>query len=92
MDEKHLVPYGKYVMVWLALFVLTGCTITITGAQLGQLSVFAAILIASIKGILILFYFMHLKYEPPVFKITLVLAIFVVAVIMVLTFADVSFR
>ena len=92
MDESARIPYSKYLMVWLALVLLTGITIMVAGLQVGGWSVFAAIFIAAIKGTLVLFYFMHLRYESGLFKIALTVAMLTLAVIMVLTFADVSFR
>lgn len=92
MDENARIPYSKYLMVWFALVVLTGITIMVAGLQVGGWSAFAAIFIAAIKGTLVLFYFMHLRYESGLFKIALTVAMLTLAVIMALTFADVSFR
>ena len=92
MEKHHTIPLGKYVLIWLALLVLTAATVTAAGLHFGQFSVLAAIAIATIKGTLVLMYFMHLKYEDRVFIIMLMLALFTLAVIMVLTFIDVSFR
>jgi len=93
MEKQHtIIPLGKYVLIWLALLVLTAATVTAAGLHFGQFTILAAIAIATIKGTLVLMYFMHLKYEDRVFIIMLMLALFTLAVIMVLTFIDVSFR
>jgi len=92
MDESARIPYSRYLMVWFALVVFTGITIMVAGLQVGGWSVFAAIFIAAIKGTLVLFYFMHLRYESMLFKVALMVAMLTLAVIMALTFADVSFR
>ena len=92
MAEKQLVSYGKYVLVWFALLVLTGATITAAGLAFGSWGALAAIIIATIKGTLGLFYFMNLRYESWLFKIMVTLALGNVAVIMILTFADTLFR
>ena len=92
METRAHTVYSKYLMVWLALLLLTGMTITAAGLQFGQWSILAAILIAGVKGTLVLFYFMHLRREPVLFKVTLTVALFTLVVIMLLTFADVSFR
>ena len=89
---KTLVPYGTYVLVWFGLMALTGVTITVANLHLGQFSVLAAILIAAVKGTLVLMIFMNLKYEERLFRIMLLLAVVTLAVIMVLTFTDISFR
>lgn len=90
--QKTLVPYGTYVLVWFGLMALTGLTITVANLHLGNFSVLTAILIAAIKGTLVLMIFMNLKYEARLFKIMLLLAVATLAVIMVLTFTDISFR
>ena len=92
MEQKHVLPYGTYIAIWFGLLMLTGITITAAGLHFGHWSVMAAILIATIKGSLVLFYFMHLKYEDTVFRIMLTVALLTLAVIMALTFADVAFR
>ena len=79
-------------MVWLALLALTALTITVASLHFGRWSVLAAIIIATIKGTLVLMYFMHLRYEDRVFRIMLLLALFTLAIIMLLTFVDVLLR
>ena len=86
------VSYGRYVMVWLTLLALTATTITAAGLAFGRWSVLAAILIAAVKGTLVLFYFMHLKYESLLLKLFMTIAVLTLVVIMILTFADLSFR
>ncbi len=92
MEEHTRIPYSRYLMVWFALVLFTGITITVAGLQVEGWSVFAAIAIAAIKATLVLFYFMHLRYEAAIFKVALTVAMLTLAVIMALTFADVSFR
>jgi cytochrome c oxidase subunit IV len=92
MDKHQPIPLGSYVLIWLALLVLTAVTITAATLHFGAFSVFAAIAIATVKGSLVLYYFMHLKYEDRIFKLMLLLALFTLAVIMLLTFADVALR
>lgn len=93
MNAKHPpIPLATYVMIWVALLVLTAVTITAASLHLGGFSVLAAIFIATVKGVLVLLYFMHLKYEDRVFAGMLLLALFTLTIIMVLTFFDVLLR
>jgi len=92
MEKKNVRPFSTYLVIWLGLLMLTGVTVTVSGLNLGQWSVLGAIIIAAVKSTLVVLFFMHLKYEDRVFKIMLGLAIVTLAVIMVLTFVDVSFR
>jgi cytochrome c oxidase subunit 4 len=85
-------PFSHYLLIWFGLLILTGLTVTVAGLNLGPLSVLGAIGIAAVKSTLVVLFFMHIKYEDRVFKIFLGMAILTLVVIMVLTFADVSFR
>jgi cytochrome c oxidase subunit 4 len=90
--KKNIRPFSTYIVVWLGLLALTGLTITVSGLNLGQLSVLGAILIAVVKSSLVVLFFMNIKYEDKIFKIMLAVAILTLMVIMLLTFADTSFR
>jgi cytochrome c oxidase subunit 4 len=92
-QEKHqLVSYGTYVMIWSALLILTGLTITVSGLNLKNFAIIAAIFIAGFKSTLVLNYFMHLKYESSLFRYMVFLAVFTLVIIIGLTFTDISFR
>jgi len=92
MEKKELLPYGKFVMVWFGLLALTGLTITAASLQFGKWSVWAAILIATIKGSLVVMIFMNIKYEDRLLKYMLSIAVATLMVIMILTFSDILFR
>ena len=91
-SQEHDVTYGTYVLIWLGLLVLTGLTVTVAGMDLGRLSIFTALLIAACKAGLVLYFFMHLKYESRLFKIMVFIAIAAVTIFIVLTFFDISYR
>ncbi len=81
-----------YVAVWLSLLALTAITITAAGMHLGTFSTLTALLIASIKAGLVLWFFMHLKYERKLFKIMFLIPIATLTVIIGLTFFDIGYR
>lgn len=93
-QEAHPEPvgYGVYVLVWLGLLIFTGLTVGVAGVDLRNLAVLAALTVASVKTILVISVFMHVKYDAKIFKRMLFLVIVVLAVILALTFFDVSFR
>jgi cytochrome c oxidase subunit 4 len=91
-EQHQLIGYGTYVMIWLALLLLTGLTVTVAGLNLKNVAIFAAILIAGFKSTLVMNYFMHLKYESPLFRNMVFVAVFTLAIIIGLTFIDISFR
>jgi cytochrome c oxidase subunit 4 len=92
MEKKNHTPFSTYIMIWFGLVMLTGITVTVAMLKLGSLSIFGAIAIATVKSTLVVLFFMHIKYEDKVFKAMLWLAIVVLAVIMLLTFADTVYR
>ncbi len=91
-SSAHSVGYGIYVLVWISLVVFTGLTVVVSGVDLKALAVTTALTIAATKSILVLFYFMHLKSEPSLFKTLVFVVVITLATFIILTFLDVLFR
>lgn len=81
-----------FVLIWLALLILTALTIGAAELQMGKWSMLANLLIASTKAGLVLWFFMHLKYEPRLFKLLLLVPIGTITIIIGLTFFDIWYR
>jgi cytochrome c oxidase subunit 4 len=94
MTEQHhaAVPYRTFVIVWALLLVLTAITVTVSRIHLGALNIWVALGIASLKSALVIFFFMHLKYERLLFKLFLLGALVTLAIFIGLTFFDVLYR
>lgn len=90
-DRKHA-GYGIYLLTWISLLVLTAVTVTVAGMHLGTVSVAVACTIATVKGLLVVGYFMHLRDEPPMFRVMFFVAILVLAIFIGLTFFDPPLR
>ncbi len=90
--RPHIVPARTFVIVWACLLALTALTITVAGLHLGNVSTLVAIAIATVKASLVLWFFMHLKYESRLFKILLLVPIITLAVTLGLTFVDIWYR
>jgi len=90
--EHHVVPDGVMILVWVALLILTA--ITVGGSVLfpGKVGIAVAMVVTPIKAALILMFFMHLKYEKPVFVAMFLTAAMILAIIMGITFFDYSYR
>ena len=88
----RIVGYGTYVYVWIALLLLLAATIAVAKVEFSKYSVFVNLLIASIKAGLVLFFFMHLKYERWLLKALLFMVIATLTAVIALFFADVMFR
>lgn len=94
MEEKdrHIVSSKTFVLVWIALLCLTGLTIKAAQLRMGAWSMFANLMIASTKAGLVLWFFMHLKYEKLMLKLLLLVPIVTITIIIGLTFLDVWYR
>lgn len=64
-EHGHVVPVKMFAMVLGALIVLTGLTVYCAGIDFGnpEYNLIIAMLIASVKALLVVLIFMHLKYE-----------------------------
>jgi cytochrome c oxidase subunit IV len=61
-NTDHIVPLRVYFVIAGALFVLLGLTVGVALIDLGKWNVVAALTIAVLKGILVVLYFMHVRY------------------------------
>ena len=91
-NKAHSHGYGIYILVWVALIALTSITVTVAGIDFGNIALAIALLIAAIKSSLVINFFMHIKYEEPIFKAFILLSGMTLLVIFVLTFFDVFNR
>ncbi len=71
---------------------LTAVTIAVTKVDFGAVSILVALLVATVKSGLILYIFMHLRYENWFFKLAFLLPILVFALSIWFTFLDVWYR
>jgi cytochrome c oxidase subunit IV len=91
-SAEHIVSYKKLAAVWLALLVLTTATVLVTRFELGAAKVWAALAIACLKSGLVIAFFMHMKYEPRLFRTILFVALVTLAIFIGFTFFDVLYR
>ena len=91
-NEEKVVSYGTYILVWFGLLGFTGLTVTVSGMNLGMLSIIIPLLIASSKAGMVIYFFMHLKYEGILFKVMLFITLLVVTIFIGFTFFDISYR
>ncbi len=88
---SHAPGYGQLILVWFGLLALTGLTVALSGISLGRWIVLSALTIASIKTLLVLNVFMHLKFEERIFRVFVVVAGLTLAIFLSLIFADYAF-
>ncbi len=91
-EKTHIIPYRTFLLVLLALLTFTFISIGVTSYNLGPLTVVTALLLATFKTILILTYFMHLKYDVKMFGILVAAVLALIAIVIMITFLDYLFR
>jgi cytochrome c oxidase subunit 4 len=89
---NHVTPLKVYLTVGMLLFVLTGVTVTISKVHLGPWNAIVALAIASIKGLLVALFFMHLFYDKKIYALVVSTALVILAIFIGLTMADVLRR
>jgi cytochrome c oxidase subunit 4 len=89
---KHI-PIRIYILVFLALLALTGITTAIAFFDLGaRWNTTLAVTIAVIKALLVILFFMHVRYSRPLTWIFVGAGFFWVAILFALTLADYATR
>lgn len=84
----HILPLKTYLSVGAALLVLTAVTVGVSFIPLGGFNVVVALLIASIKALLVALFFMHLLYDKKIFMIIFAVAILFLALFITFTMFD----
>ncbi len=90
--EQPIVSFRTNTVIWLLLLVLTATTVYVSRLPLGPFHVWAGIGIAVVKASLVILIFMQLKYEKPLFKGLLLVALSILAIFIGMTFFDVLYR
>src|SRR5262245_47168476 len=62
-SDEHHITFDVYIKVFAALIVLTVVTVLAAQFDFGALNTIVAFGIASVKAVLVLAFFMHLKYD-----------------------------
>jgi cytochrome c oxidase subunit IV len=84
----HAVPRRVLLTVYGALVVFTAITVAASKVDLGQANIWVALLIAVIKGGLVVMYFMHLRWDSPFNGVILISALFFVSLFIGLAMLD----
>jgi cytochrome c oxidase subunit 4 len=75
-------------VIFLALMVFTITTVAVAFVNLGPFNIVVALAIASIKAVLVILFFMHMRYSPKRTQLVLVCGFFWLAIMLTLTLAD----
>ncbi len=70
----HVVPLQVLAGIFVALLALTYVTVAVTSIDLGSFNLWIALGVATVKGALVVLYFMHLRYDSPFNSIVFITA------------------
>jgi cytochrome c oxidase subunit 4 len=85
---EHLVSKRVYYTVFSTLMALTGITVAVAYIDLGPINAIAAIVIACVKAMIVVLYFMHVKFGTRLVKLTVVAGLYWMGILLTLTLSD----
>jgi len=91
--SEHISSVKLYIGIWLALLVGTGLTVAAALVDMGPFNPIVALAIATTKAILVVLFFMHVKYaHEKLTKLVIMAGIFFFLILLALSMADYSTR
>jgi len=89
--KVHIVSYQVYVIVWTLLIALTG--LLVLASRIGEsMAVYGMLLLTPVKAGLVLFFFMHLKYEKTWLRALVFMTLGLLVMVIAGFFLDISYR
>jgi cytochrome c oxidase subunit IV len=91
--HEHISSLGSSVAIWIALLICTGLTAGVAFLDLGPFNTIVALGIATFKAILVVLFFMHVKYtHEKLTGLVIASAIFFLFILLSLSMADYATR
>jgi cytochrome c oxidase subunit 4 len=87
-DQHHVVPLKIYYGIFGILMVLTGVTVGVAYIDLGRWNTVVALAIACFKAMVVVLYFMHVKYSTRLIKLTVLAGLYWMVILFGLTLGD----
>jgi len=84
----HIIPSKIYYVIWAILMLGTAITVFAATIELGVFNIVLALLIATIKGTLVVLFFMHLRYSDKLTMVTVIASVFWLFILFSLTMTD----
>ncbi len=92
MSTEHIVPVRTYLVIFSLLMVLTALTTWVAFVDLGVMNVVIMLLIAFTKAAVVVLWFMHVKFSPPLTKVVAASGFAWLSILIALTLSDVLTR
>jgi cytochrome c oxidase subunit 4 len=86
--NREITPRKTYLFVYLGLLALLAATIGASNLDLGILNTVIALVIAGVKAVLVILFFMHVRGSSQVTRVFVVLGYFWLAILIGLTLTD----
>jgi cytochrome c oxidase subunit 4 len=86
--SDHVISPRIYLAILAALLVLTTVTVAVAFMDLGALNNVVALSIAVAKAVLVILFFMHVRYSTPLTWLTVAGGFFWLLILLVLTYSD----
>ena len=86
--EHHVVTPFTYMIVFGTLLVFTGLTVVAAYIDLGIFNPVVALAIATIKAVIVILFFMHVKYQSKLIKMTVAAGFFTFFALITMTMSD----
>jgi len=86
--SDHIVPKRTYYAIFAILMLCTLATVLIAFVDLGPFNTVAALTIAVFKAVLVILFFMHVKYSTRLTWAVVVGSVFWLGILLVLTMSD----
>jgi cytochrome c oxidase subunit IV len=91
--SEHISSVKLYVGIWATLLCLTVVTAAVSFVDLGPFNTIVALTIATFKAVLVVLFFMHVKYtQERMTKVVIVSAFFFLLLLLALSMADYTTR
>ncbi len=86
--QEHVDSLKVYTLVFVSLLILTVATTLVAMVDLGSLNVVMALLIATVKMLLVVLFFMHLRHTTILTKVVVGGGMLWLAILLVLSLSD----
>jgi cytochrome c oxidase subunit 4 len=84
----EIIPPSVYFRVWVALLILLGLTTGLAYVPMGWFNTFSSVTIAFAKAVIIVLFFMHVKYKGRLVRVFVCAGLFWLAILFALSMGD----